>query len=136
MHFEPPHRTLRGERRAVRSSHEPFSVSRSSALLRQAPISGTSTQRLTNHRLIGALAFREAHNTLLERAGKPEMRFHDLRHTCASLLLAQGVGPRTTMEVLRHSQISLTMDTYSHVMPKMQRQAADMMERLLRATGS
>lgn len=63
------------------------------------------------------------------------MRFHDLRHTCASLLLAQGVGPRTIMKVLGHSQISLTMDTYSHVMPEMQRQAADMMERLHVANG-
>lgn len=65
-------------------------------------------------------------------AGLPEARrFHDLRHTCATLLLAQGVHPRLVMEILGHSQIGLTMDTYSHVLPAMQRDAADKMQRLL-----
>jgi integrase len=45
------------------------------------------------------------------------MRLHDLRHGCASLLLAQGVPARVVMEVLGHSQISMTLDTYSHVAP-------------------
>ncbi|WP_204920257.1 tyrosine-type recombinase/integrase [Microlunatus panaciterrae] len=45
------------------------------------------------------------------------MRFHDLRHTCASLLLAPGVPPRVVMDVLGHSQSSITMDLYSHLMP-------------------
>jgi integrase len=67
----------------------------------------------------------------LVKANMPDLRLHDLRHTCASLLLAQGVGPRTIVEVLGHSQISLTMDTYSHVMPEMRREAAELMERLL-----
>jgi integrase len=67
----------------------------------------------------------------LQRAGLPHIRFHDLRHTCASLLLAQGVHPRVVMETLGHSQISLTMDTYSHVIPALQRDAADRMEALL-----
>ena len=61
------------------------------------------------------------------------MRWHDLRHTCASLLLAQGVGPRTIMEILGHSQIALTMNTYSHVMPELGREAAGLMDRLLSA---
>jgi site-specific recombinase XerD len=43
------------------------------------------------------------------------MRLHDLRHGCASVLLAQGVPARVVMEVLGHSQISMTLDTYSHV---------------------
>ena len=60
-------------------------------------------------------------------------RFHDLRHTCASLLLAQGVSPRVVMETLGHSQISLTMDTYAHVMPTMQREAADLIDKVLKA---
>ena len=47
----------------------------------------------------------------LRRAGLPRMRFHDMRHTCASLLLAQGVQPRVVMETLGHSQIGLTLDT-------------------------
>ena len=54
---------------------------------------------------------------LLKRADLPAMRFHDLRHACASLLLVQGVHPRVVMETLGHSQISLTMNTYSHVIP-------------------
>ncbi len=47
---------------------------------------------------------------LLERAELPRMRLHDLRHTCATLLIAQGVHPRIVMETLGHSQISITMD--------------------------
>ena len=69
----------------------------------------------------------------LKKAGLPTKRFHDLRHTCASLLLAQGVHPRVVMETLGHSQISLTMDTYSHVLPALQREAADQMDALLEA---
>lgn len=68
---------------------------------------------------------------LLEKAGLPPMRFHDLRHACASLLLVQGVHPRVVMETLGHSKISLTMNTYSHVLPALQREAADRMEAVL-----
>jgi len=68
---------------------------------------------------------------LLARAGLPRQRFHDLRHACASLLLAQGVAPRGVMETLGHSQISLTMNTYSHVVPSLGRAAADRMDELL-----
>jgi integrase len=60
----------------------------------------------------------------LERAGLPAMRFHDLRHSCATLLLVQGVAPRVVMEILGHSQISLTMDTYTSVIPALQEEAA------------
>jgi len=60
----------------------------------------------------------------LERAGLPRMRFHDLRHGAASLLLSQGVHPRVVMEQLGHSQISLTMNTYAHVASELQRDAA------------
>jgi hypothetical protein len=55
------------------------------------------------------------------------VRSHDLRHFCASLLLLQGVPARVVMEILGHSQIVLTMNTYSHVMPALTRQAADQM---------
>lgn len=68
---------------------------------------------------------------LLKKAALPPMRFHDLRHACASLLLVQGVHPRVVMETLGHSQISLTMNTYSHVLPALQREAADRMEAIL-----
>ena len=70
---------------------------------------------------------------LLERAELRDQRFHDLRHCCASLLLAQGVSARTVMETLGHSQISLTMNTYAHVMPAQKQDAADRMDALLRA---
>ena len=68
---------------------------------------------------------------LLRRADLPHLRFHDLRHACASLLLAQGVHPRVVMEILGHSQISLTMNTYSHVIPALQRDAAERMDAIL-----
>jgi integrase len=68
---------------------------------------------------------------LLKRSGLPPMRFHDLRHACASLLLVQGVHPRVVMVTLGHSQISLTMNTFSHVLPALQREAADKMEAAL-----
>lgn len=66
-------------------------------------------------------------NRTVKNAGLPPKRFHDLRHTCASLLLAQGVHARVVMEILGHSQIGLTMDTYSHVAPSLQRDAAGRM---------
>ena len=67
----------------------------------------------------------------LRMAGLPHLRFHDLRHTCATLLLAQGVHPRLVMEILGHSQISVTMNTYSHVIPAMQREVAAKMDEIL-----
>lgn len=73
---------------------------------------------------------REYH-AILESASLPHRRFHDLRHTCASLLLWQEVHPRVVMEALGHSQISLTMDTYSHVMPETLKKAADQMDLVL-----
>ena len=68
---------------------------------------------------------------LLAQAGLPSVRLHDLRHTAASLLLAQGVPARVVMEILGHSQIALTMDTYSHVAPEVSREAADRLARVL-----
>jgi len=65
---------------------------------------------------------------ILEREGLRRMRFHDLRHACASLLLFKGVHPRLVMETLGHSQISLTMNTYSHVIPALRKEVAAKME--------
>jgi integrase len=63
---------------------------------------------------------------ILKSAGLPEtIRLHDSRHFAASLLLAQGVHPRTVMEILGHSDIAVTMNTYSHVVPELMRNAAD-----------
>jgi Phage integrase family len=56
----------------------------------------------------------------LQRAGLPEtLRFHDLRHTCATLLLRQGVNPKSVQELLEHSDVSLPLNVYSHVLPDM-----------------
>jgi integrase len=60
---------------------------------------------------------------LLKKAGLPEIRFHDLRHSTATLLLSKGVHPKVVQEILGHSEISMTMDTYSHVLPTMQKNA-------------
>jgi integrase len=68
---------------------------------------------------------------ILDAANLPLMRIHDLRHTAASLLLAQGVHPRVVMEILGHSQISITMDTYTHVMPSLGDEAAEKMQKAL-----
>jgi integrase len=59
------------------------------------------------------------------RAGLTGFRLHDLRHSCASFLLAAGASPRTVMKTLGHSQIGLTMNTYTHVLPEVERAAID-----------
>lgn len=66
-----------------------------------------STGTNVTHRLQATLA----------NAGLPRQRFHDLHHCCAKLLLAQGVPARVVQDVLGRSQVSLTLGTYSHVMP-------------------
>ena len=60
---------------------------------------------------------------ILKKAGLPEIRFHDLRHTTASLLLELGIHPKVVQEILGHSSITVTMNTYSHVGPKLQKEA-------------
>ena len=65
---------------------------------------------------------------LLARAGLPRMRFHDLRHTAATLLLGRGINPKVVSEMLGHSHVSVTLGIYSHVMPHMQQQAAEAMD--------
>ncbi|MGW4291675.1 tyrosine-type recombinase/integrase [Micromonospora chersina] len=66
----------------------------------------------------------------------PKVRLHDLRHTAATLLLAQGVPARVLMELLGHSQIGVTMNIYSHVMPTQLVQAAGAMEDALWGEGN
>jgi integrase len=64
---------------------------------------------------------------LLKRVGLPEIRFHDLRHTCATLLLGRGVHPKFVQELLGHANIAMTLDTYSHYLPSMGDQVAGAM---------
>ena len=58
----------------------------------------------------------------------PDVRFHDLRHTCATLLLTRGVHPKIVSEVLGHSSIAITLDIYSHVVPRLGDVATSAME--------
>jgi integrase len=69
---------------------------------------------------------------LLERAGLPQIRFHDLRHTCATILLGKGVHAKFVQELLGHATIAITLDTYSHVLPGMGGGTAAAMDEALR----
>jgi integrase len=68
---------------------------------------------------------------LLKRAGLPDIRFHDLRHTCATLLLSRGHHPKLVQELLGHASVAMTLDRYSHVLPGMGDQTAAAMEAAL-----
>ena len=61
---------------------------------------------------------------ILKKAGLPDIRFHDLRHTFATHALANGVDPKTLADILGHTNASFTLDTYAHVTSDMQKQAA------------
>jgi integrase len=74
---------------------------------------------------------RRSFKPLLEKAGLPDIRFHDLRHTCATVLLSQGVNPKFVQELLGHADIKLTLGTYSHFLPSMGDQTANAMESAL-----
>lgn len=73
---------------------------------------------------------------LTTKAGLRRQRFHDLRHCAASLLLAKGVPSKVVQEILGHSSIALTLNTYSHVMPSLKQEAADLMDAVLTEEGS
>ena len=68
---------------------------------------------------------------LLRRAGLPNIRWHDLRHTCSTLLLRRGVHPKMVQHLMGHASIQLTLDRYSHWIPSMGRHAADGMDEVL-----
>ena len=67
---------------------------------------------------------------LLKEIGLPRMRFHDLRHSAATLLLAMGVHVKVVQELLGHSDITITLNIYSHVLPSLQQDAMDKMSSL------
>ena len=72
-----------------------------------------------------------AFKPLLKRAGLPEIRFHDLRHTFATLLLARGVHPTYVQRALGHASVKITLDRYSHWMPSMGRATAEAIDAAL-----
>lgn len=71
------------------------------------------------------------YHPIMRKAGVPEIRFHDLRHTVATLLLAAGGNPRVVSERLGHSNVGFTLQTYAHVLPGQQREAAEKLDKLL-----
>lgn len=66
---------------------------------------------------------RQSFQPLLLKAGLPHIRFHDLRHSTATLLFTLGVHPKIVQELLGHSQIFVTLDIYSHILPTLQEEA-------------
>jgi integrase len=84
-----------------------------------------SGQPLSYHNL------RDVWVRLLKKHGSREIRFLDLRHTCASLLLSLDVHPKVVQSLLRHSSFKITMDLYSYLMPGMKSEAASAIESLL-----
>src|SRR5262249_34537239 len=83
---------------------------------------GTPLEQRRIHRIFHALC---------DAAGIRRVRFHDLRHSAAALLIAQGVHPKAIQELLRHSSIQITMDTYGHLLEEVQRETADKMDAIL-----
>ncbi|MBA2247263.1 MAG: tyrosine-type recombinase/integrase [Chloroflexia bacterium] len=73
---------------------------------------------------------------LIAAAKVPVIRFHDMRHSCATLLLAGGVHPKVVQERLGHSDVGITLNRYSHVSPQMQRDAADALDALVTKAGA
>jgi integrase len=68
---------------------------------------------------------------VLHESGLREIRFHDLRHTAASLMLNHGIPPLIVSKRLGHSKISITLDTYGHLLPGMQQETADFIDGLV-----
>jgi integrase len=96
-----------------------------------APVSGAYIFTQADGQPLHPTTVWRALQRVLHYAGLPAMPFHALRHTAASLLLAQGTHPRVVMEMLGHSTIALTMNTYSHVIPALERDAANRMNAIL-----
>ena len=71
-------------------------------------------------------------SVLLEAQGLPHIRFHDLRHTNATLMLKNHIPAKIVSSMLGHSTISITLDTYSHVLTDMQQGAVNVVEGFLK----
>ncbi len=81
--------------------------------------------------LINPANVRRSLNALIQKVAVPKIHFHDLRHTHATLQLAKGVNVKVISERLGHSNIKITLDTYSHVLPTVQEDAVNKIEEIL-----
>jgi len=79
-------------------------------------------------------SFTSSWRGFLIKADLPRVRFHDLRHAHATLMLSKGVHPKIVSERLGHASIGITLETYSHVLPSMQQDAADAFDELFSET--
>jgi integrase len=86
--------------------------------------------RPTGRPVTAAWLVRGRFQPLLKRAGLPLIRFHDLRHTAATLWFRSGVNPKVVQETLGHSRVAITLDTYSHMIPDLQLETARVMDEL------
>jgi integrase len=110
--------------------------------LRQEQAKQLVSKRWQEHNIVFPNKFGGFHYTnrmlitfhaLVAKAGLPRIRFHDLRHSAATILLIKGVHPKVVQELLGHSKISITMDIYSHVLPSMQKDAMDTMDQIFKS---
>jgi integrase len=130
----------KGSRRAVKLSQTAVSALRGhlerqlgeidragSSWLKNGLLFASETGEPLERRYVTKYQFKK----LLKRAGLPDVRFHDLRHTCATLLLGRNVNPKIISEMLGHATIAITLDIYSHVLPHMQNEATKALEEAL-----
>jgi len=82
-------------------------------------------------RFLNSASLQVLFSSLLKKAGLPHMRFHDLRHSAATMLLAMGVPIKVVQELLGHSDISTTLNAYGHVLASMQQEAMEKLDPLL-----
>ncbi len=99
--------------------------------LRPSAVSACYLRLRTGQPLDYRTVVRRHFKPLLAKSALPNIRLYDLRHTCATLLLSPGEHPKIVGERLGHSSTTLTLDTYSHVLPDMQEQAAVRIEETL-----
>jgi integrase len=81
-----------------------------------------------------SMRLRSRFDKILKEVGLPHMRFHDLRHCAATILLRMGVPAKAVQEILRHSNISTTLNIYAHVLPEMHQEAMEKMDDFLRGS--
>jgi integrase len=105
------------------------------AMLAEGHIAGSVFCNTVGGYLIQTDLRKRSFKPILRRAKLPDVRMYDLRHTCATLLLLADVPAKVVSERLGHASVTLTLDTYSHVLPTMQRRAADLLGQLLGRNG-